>query len=191
MASDCSVLPTKSIPLLPPQQAGRAWALKGKREDSTDGVVQQAGSCGDPETPQGDGRALSRGAWARLWAGREQRDPVDPHTWALGPPSSRGEAGCAHSWRGSKGLMPRQMGADSNWGLPAPRLRLGDPTPQNARPQERLKGKGKNRPQRLPSPSPEEKPPGKGTIRLPSPGRHRDFRARRTPGDTLRSRLSG
>lgn len=69
----------------------------------------------------------------------------------------------------------------------------GDPTPEKARPQERRKGEEDSASTSPVShlPSPKKKPPGKGMIRLPGPGRHRDFRARRTPGDTPRSRLSG
>lgn len=93
---------------------------------------------------------------------------------------------------GAEGSRPSRGGREQ-LGTAHATAEASDPTRQNARPQERLKG-GEDFASTSPVsylPSPEEKPPGKGMIRLPGPGRHGDFRARSTPGDTPRSRLSG
>ena len=147
------------------------------------GYIRQVGSWGDPETPQGDGRAMSPGG-----LGPGSGPGGGRVTWALGSLSSRGEA----AGGGAEDSRPSRGGREQ-LGTAHATAEASDPTRQNARPQERLKG-GEDFASTSPVsylPSPEEKPPGKGMIRLPGPGRHGDFRARSTPGDTPRSRLSG
>ena len=149
------------MPPPPPQQAGKAWALRGKGKNPTDGERPAGRKLGDPETPQGDGRAISPGGIGPSsgpGGGRVTPWTCTPRPWG-------------HHPLRAKRAVP--TAGEGSWRLPTPQPRPVTPSPGEA------EGQGKAQPLCLPSPK--EKPPVKGTIRLPSSGRHGDFRAQRTP----------